>query len=264
MTRMNDEALVSLDDGDFEVAEGQPDVRGWDVVTADQQRIGEVEDLLADPEALKVRYLAIDMDASATGAGSADRIVRVPIARARLMEHERKVVLDVTVANMANFNGADRSFETDDRSFQTADRNVETAEQHSAAQDHVRLTRAAEELRIGKRQVQAGEVEVKKTVETEHVRQPVTLRTEEVDIERRPVTSGTVSGDVQISAEEIRIPVTEEQAVVEKRPVVKEEIVITKRSSETQQTVEADVRSERVDVERHGDVNTHDSRDRKR
>jgi uncharacterized protein (TIGR02271 family) len=164
------------------------------------------------------------------------------------MEQEKKVVLDVTVANLGNF---------------------DTAERHSGAHEQVSgheqvtMTRAAEELHIGKRQVQAGEVEITKSVETEHVREPVMLRGEEVDIERRPVT-GRASGEVEISAQEIRIPVTEEEAVVEKRPVVKEEIVITKRPTQTQQTVEADVRTERVDVEQHGDINTRDRRDKTR
>ena len=49
------------------------------------------------------------------------------------------------------------------------------------------MTRSAEELRVGKRQVLAGEVEVKKRMETEHVRETVTLRSEDVDVQRRPV-----------------------------------------------------------------------------
>jgi hypothetical protein len=57
MADVNEEGLVSLDDGGWEVAEGEQDVRGWSVVTADQRRIGEVDDLLADPVAQKVRYL---------------------------------------------------------------------------------------------------------------------------------------------------------------------------------------------------------------
>jgi uncharacterized protein (TIGR02271 family) len=233
MAHMNNEALVSLDEGDFEVAEGQPDPRGWDVVTADQRRIGEVDDLLADPDALKVRYLTIDVDTSISNATTEDRVVRVPIASARVLQHEKKVMLDVTAEGIGNF---------------------ETAQRRSAGQDEVTLTRAEEELRVGKRQVQAGEVEIRKTVETEHVSEPVTLRGEDVDIERRPVTGRSVSGDVQIGAQEVRIPVTEEEAVIEKRPVVKEEIIIRKRATQRQQTVDTDVRTERINVERRGDV----------
>jgi len=126
----------------------------------------------------------------------------------------------------------------------------------------VRVTRSAEELRVGKRERAAGEVEVKKRVETERVRQPVTVRREEVDIERRPVSGRAASGEVEITAQEIRVPVTEEEVVIEKRPVVKEEVIISKHAVEEQETVEADVRTERIDVERHGDVRTNDRRSR--
>jgi uncharacterized protein (TIGR02271 family) len=117
-----------------------------------------------------------------------------------------------------------------------------------------RLTLAEEELRIGKRQVQAGEVALHKTVETEHVRESVPLVREEVTIERRPVTGMDASTNVQISEDEIRIPVMAEEAVVDKRTVAKEEVVVRKEAKTENQTVEADLRRERLDVDR--DVDT--------
>ena len=96
--------------------------------------------------------------------------------------------------------------------------------------------------------MRAGEVEVRKTVETEHVRQPVTRMREEVTIERHAV-EGQHSGDIDIGEDEIRIPVVEEEVVVEKRPVVKEEIIVKKHAVSEDRTVEADVRRERIDVD---------------
>jgi uncharacterized protein (TIGR02271 family) len=78
---------------------------------------------------------------------------------------------------------------------------------------------------------------------------------------RRPVTGTAGNRDVQISAQEFRVPLTEEEAVIEKRPVVKEEVIISKRPVEKRDSVEADVRKERIDVERHEDVRAHE-RDR--
>ncbi len=54
-------------------------------------------------------------------------------------------MLDVTGANLKNF---------------------ATAPSQPWRDDQVKMTRSAEELHIGKRQVKAGEVEVKKRVET--------------------------------------------------------------------------------------------------
>lgn len=46
----------------YKVAEGDPDVRGWEVTGGDGLRIGTVNDLLVDTVAGKVRYLDIELD----------------------------------------------------------------------------------------------------------------------------------------------------------------------------------------------------------
>jgi uncharacterized protein (TIGR02271 family) len=111
-----------------------------------------------------------------------------------------------------------------------------------------RLVLSKEELAIGKRQVQAGEVELRKVVDTEHVQERVEVTREEVTIERRPL-SADASSDVQIGEDEIRIPVMEEEVIVEKRVVPTEEVVVRKEAVTEDRTVEADLRRERVDYD---------------
>lgn len=48
----------------------------------------------------------------------------------------------------------------------------------------------------------------------------------------------------------IKVPIVEEQLVVERRPVVKEVVVIRKRAVEGSQTIDADLRKERLEVDR--------------
>jgi uncharacterized protein (TIGR02271 family) len=108
-----------------------------------------------------------------------------------------------------------------------------------------------EELAIGKRQVQAGEVAVRKTVDTEHVTERVPVRREEVTVERRPVSAADTRS-AEIAEDRIVVPVTEEEVVVEKRPVVKEEVVLRTRTVEDTEEVEADLRRERIDVDERG------------
>jgi stress response protein YsnF len=67
------------------------------------------------------------------------------------------------------------------------------AERGGARAREARLVLSEEQLSIGKRTVQAGEVGVRKTVETEHVRETVPVMREEVTIERHPVTSATAA-----------------------------------------------------------------------
>jgi uncharacterized protein (TIGR02271 family) len=112
-----------------------------------------------------------------------------------------------------------------------------------------RITLSEEELRVGKRTVQAGEVAVHKTVETEHVSETVPLMREEITIERRPIRGDAArSGDIEISEDEIRIPLMAEEAVVEKRVVGTEEVLLSKRQVTENETVEADLRRERLDM----------------
>ncbi len=51
----------------YRVAGGDPDVRGWLVLGADGRKIGEVDDLLVDTEALRVRYLDVTLDSDLLG-----------------------------------------------------------------------------------------------------------------------------------------------------------------------------------------------------
>ncbi|MGE5352446.1 MAG: PRC-barrel domain-containing protein [Acidobacteriota bacterium] len=52
--------LYSLSELDYyEVSKDDPDVRGWDVYGGDGEKFGEVDDLIVDPAAMKVRYLDV-------------------------------------------------------------------------------------------------------------------------------------------------------------------------------------------------------------
>ena len=46
----------------YEVADGQPDIRVWDVKDEGGKTFGEVKDLIFDTQSLKVRYMVVDLD----------------------------------------------------------------------------------------------------------------------------------------------------------------------------------------------------------
>ena len=113
-----------------------------------------------------------------------------------------------------------------------------------------------EEVVPTKQTVQAGEVEVRKTVQEEQREVPVNLRHEEVYIDRHEVDQ-PVTGEVgELTDETIRVPVYEEQAHLEKRGRVAEEVVIGKDVEQERQTLTGTVRREEVDVDLEGDVDT--------
>nr|MBA2426103.1 DUF2382 domain-containing protein [Actinomycetota bacterium] len=117
--------------------------------------------------------------------------------------------------------------------------------------DEMRVTRSEEELSTGTRAREAGEVRVKKSVETEKVQTSVPTRREEVSVERVPVSEGTTSAE--LGEDEISVPIVEEEVVVEKKPVVKEELRVKKETVTDEETVTADVRKERVDIDEQTD-----------
>ena len=121
-------------------------------------------------------------------------------------------------------------------------------------EDRDRLELREEELDVDKRQVQAGEVRVRKEVVTEQRNIEVPVTREEVVIERHPVTGREVSDDALDEDEEIRIPVMEEEVDVQKRAKVREEVSVGKRRVEETRNVSDTVRREEARIESQGDV----------
>ena len=80
--------LVPLKELDkVKVADGEPDVRGWEVRTLGGREIGTIEDLLVDPERGEVVMLDIDVKES-------DRHSIVPIRVAQIDRSRKTVVID--------------------------------------------------------------------------------------------------------------------------------------------------------------------------
>jgi uncharacterized protein (TIGR02271 family) len=114
-------------------------------------------------------------------------------------------------------------------------------------EDELRVQRTEEELTAGTRQREAGSIRVRKRVRTDRERIEVPTRHEEVSVERVPVEGEAT--EAQIGDDEVVVPVTEEEIVVHKRPVLKEEVRIRKEVVEDTEVVEEDVRREEVEVE---------------
>jgi len=79
--------LVKLSDSDYEIVDGEPDIEGWDVKNELGQKIGDVHDLLFDPQSRKVRYIIVDLDDNELGLDT-DKKVLIPIGIAELHESD--------------------------------------------------------------------------------------------------------------------------------------------------------------------------------
>jgi uncharacterized protein (TIGR02271 family) len=110
-----------------------------------------------------------------------------------------------------------------------------------------------EELDIDKRQVQAGEVRVRKEVVTEQRQIEVPVSREEVVIERRPASGREADATIG-SDEEIRIPLMEEQVEVDKHTRVREELEVGKRRVDETRTIRDNVRHEEATIDTQGEA----------
>jgi uncharacterized protein (TIGR02271 family) len=115
-------------------------------------------------------------------------------------------------------------------------------------EEEVRVRRSEEELRVGTREHEAGAVRVRKRVRTDRERIVVPKKRVEVTVERVPVVEGETARS-EIGEDEIVVPIVEEEVVVEKRSVVKEELRIRKEVVEEAEVVEEDVRREEIEVD---------------
>ena len=82
--------LEELKGSDFEIVDDQPDIIGWQIVDAADNEIGEVEDLIFDREARKVRYLVSVINAFEDQNA---RLVLIPIGVTRFDEDEDEVII---------------------------------------------------------------------------------------------------------------------------------------------------------------------------
>jgi len=108
MDNMKHRRLQELDRSDFEIVNGEPDIRGWDVKNTTGQKIGEVEELIVDAQQKKVRYMVVDLDDNELKLDH--RKVLVPIGLAELHRDDDDVLLpNVNVEQLRSLPGYDKN-----------------------------------------------------------------------------------------------------------------------------------------------------------
>ncbi len=117
------------------------------------------------------------------------------------------------------------------------------------------MTRSEERLTVGTEQVETGRARLRKYIVTENQKVDVPVSREEVRIEREPITDANV-GDAmsgpELSEEEHEVILHEERPVVEKETVPVERVRLDADTVTDTETVDEDVRKERIDVEGDG------------
>jgi hypothetical protein len=83
--------LQELSGSDYQIVDGEPNITGWKVKSESDSYIGEVKDLLFDPQTRAVRYLIVDLENNGMNLGQ--KKVMIPIGIAHLHVSDDEVVL---------------------------------------------------------------------------------------------------------------------------------------------------------------------------
>jgi len=202
--------LVPLKDLDgYKLADGEPDIRGWEVQTVSGRKIGEVDDVLVDERTGEVALLDVDLDGTR-------RRTLAPARAVQLLRDRRVVLIDSTELrdaeqlptlartgevtadelrlfrdNYAQLYGARAFHENRDYEIQRRDQAVRLT-RHDAADTVASERVAAIEADQARRDAQAKEADA-------------------------------------TARRDVRFPKGADEVVVERRPVVMEEVVVRRR-----------------------------------
>jgi uncharacterized protein (TIGR02271 family) len=232
-------ALKKLDWSSYKVSDDSTDIRGWSLVDQAGAAVGKIKDLLFDPADNEVRYALADLDG---------REVMVPIGQISLSENDRRATATgytrERLTSLRTYDGND----IDDTSEREVYREHNPGWNDTDAMDYrseryrgnmpERIQLLEEELRLGKRSVKTGEVEIGKRAVTEQVSEDITLENERLEINRNTVNRPVEGRDSVIgSGETIKVSLYGEEPVVEKKAFVTEEIEVNKVKDVRTETV---------------------------
>jgi len=232
--------LTELHRSGYEVADGFPDIRGWKIVNATGQRIGEVVELIFDPLSKSVRYLVVHIDGKPLHLVSRDVII--PIGLAELIEESGVVLVEnVTLGHLAELPTYKRG--ELGRNFENSVRKVfvpataTTTEEEPYDEVYYNHDHFNQERFLHKRPSQTSE----RIIPKEKLASPGAGRGDYDD--RKNAFSPFREGAIELT-EHAEVP------VVSKEARIVEEVKVNKDVTEREETVRDKVRRTEVDVER--------------
>jgi uncharacterized protein (TIGR02271 family) len=231
------------------------ELRGAPVFDRNGDKIGEVEEIFYDHGSNRAEWIGIG-----TGFFGTKRVL-VPVQGASTYEDGICVAYDKDqVKDSPDVDSDDISGESEQElysyyglgSVPTGYADTTTDTRKTGTEKSV--TRSEEELEVGTRQTEAGSVRLRKWVETEPVALDVELRRETARVVRQDINEPIGRDADAFGEEEVEVPLRAEQAVTSKQTVAKERVGVEKDVDTRTETVQDEVRKERVEVEGDGEV----------
>jgi uncharacterized protein (TIGR02271 family) len=250
------------------------DWRGRDIVDANGERVGKLEELFRDKDTEQPEWAVVRTGLFGTklsfvpiqDAEPSRGAVRVPFTKDQIKDAPRIDEADGELSQQeeaelyAHYGmsygerRSDRGLPEDGAPDSVGARGAVGHDVSGPTTDDA-MTRSEEELRVGKAERERGRARLRKYVVTEEVQQTVPVQREEVRVEREPITDANVDRALdgpEISEEEHEVVLHEEEPVVEKRTVPKERVRMEKDTLTDEAQVSEEVRKERIEAD--GDI----------
>jgi stress response protein YsnF len=270
--------LQELSGSNYEIADGQPDIRGWDVKDESGRKIGKVKELLFDEASRKVRYIVQDLKGNDFDLKS--RRVLLPIGIARLHESGDDIILEgVSAQQLESLPEYDKDNLTPDMEHSIRNTyagsalagtalasNPDVSDRESFYdhdhfnEDNLYRNRTSgdnapdaipvirEDLQVGKREVVTGGIRLRSRIVETPVQEDITLREERVQVARVPVDRAADASDLK--EDFVELTERSEVPVVSKDARVVEEITVSKEVTEQEEVIRDTVRDTEVDIDR--------------
>ena len=208
--------LAGLDH--WELEHKSQDLRGHDLLDANGQKIGKVDDMLVDLDAEEVYALRLH--------------------DGRLVNVDYIDIRDNGVYLLAE-GAAAKKTDYDEAAYKRGEL------------DATSVPVIEERLLIAKREVEAGRVRVSKRIVTDTVTEDVTLRDEKVDVRVRETNERLTGAEADAAFKEgsVEVTATSEEAVVAKEAVKTGEVEIDKQVGTRTERVSETVRKTEVEVD---------------
>ncbi|GAC1629317.1 MAG: hypothetical protein NVS4B2_11310 [Chloroflexota bacterium] len=258
-------------------------VYGYEVQDSDGHKIGDVDGVWVDDATSALEFVGVKTGfimgkthlIPAENAEFSDKTLRIPYAKdkvhgapsfatdAELSPDDESKIYEYYGVNRSTApspsgladesqyqgRGYDESRGTTGTAEVATDRaSIDTAGTDRQRQD---MVLSEEELEVGKRQVEAGRVRLRKVVRTETVSEPIELRHEEIQIERVDATGTEVPAGA-FQEQSIEVPVMREEPVVAKEAHTVGQVHIDKSVQTETRTIDGEVRREDVEIDRDG------------
>lgn len=246
-------------------------VFGYDVIDTDGNKLGSVDNVWVDDATGDLEFVAVK-----TGWLFGKNHI-IPVSDGRIDNDSQAIIVpysqDQVKGAPSLSSDAELSPDQEDdiygyygmsRSMQASPTGLGTgtASDYSAGTgtvadtEGVNVPLSEEQLNVGKREVEAGRVRLRKVVHTEPVSESVNLRREQVDIERVPVSGGMQVPSDAFQEDEVDVPVMREEPVVAKEARVTGQVNVDKTARTDTETVQGEVRREDVEVDEDDEIGT--------